>query len=307
MRPFRSFLLSMSPFDLFSFFMPAVRPQQLPRLEVLTALPTIPDQTKPPIVFLHGAFCAGWVWQEHFLDWFAGQGHAAYALSLRGHGGSDGKERLSETSFAEYVEDLAETIKTITAEAGQAPIVVAHSMGGMVAQHWLARFDSVTLLESPPCQALILLSSVPPSGLATTGFNMLVSDPTLIWQLSAVPVLGEGAVSSFVQRAMFAPDAPPALIGHYSKRMQDESMRVSLDMNCALPPNPRNGKALPMLVIGADHDAFITPWMSRSTAAHYGCPCVILDNTGHAIMLGPTWRVAAETIHNWLIEQNLSQ
>jgi pimeloyl-ACP methyl ester carboxylesterase len=41
-----------------------------------------------PILFVHGILSAAWIWDVNFLPWFAEQGYQAYALSLRGHGGS---------------------------------------------------------------------------------------------------------------------------------------------------------------------------------------------------------------------------
>jgi len=295
----------MSLFTLLNFFIPSFRPSTPPRLEVLRALPTVaPGRT--PLLFVHGAFCAGWVWEEHFLHWFAEQGHPAYALSLRGHGGSDGRERLRETSFSEYVEDLDVTVKAITEETGCAPVVVGHSMGGMIVQHWIAGVDRTTFRTTPLCRGAVLLSSVPPSGLTGTSLHMLVSDPTLIWQLTAMQAFGDSPLSSGIQRAMFAPDAPAALIANYYRRQQDESIRAPLDMHCALPPDPTNGKTIPMLVLGADHDTFVTDWMNQSTAQYYNTECVILPDTGHSIMLGPSWPHAARTLHDWLVENDLA-
>lgn len=51
---------------------------------------------KTPILFVHGAYVGAWCWAEHFLDWFAARGYPVHAVSLRGHGGSAGRERLNE-------------------------------------------------------------------------------------------------------------------------------------------------------------------------------------------------------------------
>jgi hypothetical protein len=37
-----------------------------------------------PVVFVHGSSHAAWCWEEHWLDYFAGNGHDAYAISLLG-------------------------------------------------------------------------------------------------------------------------------------------------------------------------------------------------------------------------------
>lgn len=37
-----------------------------------------------PVVFVHGSSHAAWCWDEHWLDYFADNGHDAYAISLLG-------------------------------------------------------------------------------------------------------------------------------------------------------------------------------------------------------------------------------
>lgn len=298
----------MTSFSFVNMFLPPTPPSTPPRLEILSALPADPDPALPPLLFVHGAFCGAWVWQEHFLGWFAERGYEAYAVSLRGHGGSEGRGRLHDTGFDEYVEDLSRTVASLTRDSGRVPVVIGHSMGGMVTQRWIERFDRTTIATRPPCAAVLLMSSVPPSGLAGTGLHMAFTDPSLVWQLSAMQAFGENmGPLSVVERAMFAPDAPPELITRYVAMMQDESMRAPIDMNCALPPVATNGKALPMLVIGADHDGLIPDWMNRTTAQYYDTDCLILPDTGHAMMLGPTWPDAAAAIHDWLTSHEIGR
>src|SRR5262247_4706331 len=81
-------------------------------LEVLECRPDIAT-ARPPLLFVHGAFSGAWTFAEHFLPYFAAHGFPAYALSLRGHGGSYGREALAWASLADFVEDLEETIEAL--------------------------------------------------------------------------------------------------------------------------------------------------------------------------------------------------
>ena len=63
------------------------------KLEVITREPET-DARPTPVLFVHGMFHGAWCWEEHFLPYFAQRGYAAHALSLRGHVGSEGRERL---------------------------------------------------------------------------------------------------------------------------------------------------------------------------------------------------------------------
>lgn len=277
----------------------------VPKLEVLSAQPK-GAATGAPILFVHGAFCAAWIWKEHWLGHFAAHGRPAYALSLRGHGESEGHDRLRDTSLSEFVDDLAHTVHQIIESTGRPPVILGHSMGGMVVQRWLERQSADSFRNAPTAAAIILLSSVPPGGLFGTTVHMALSDPLLLWQIAAIQTFGETAATlGGVQRAMFSDDVPQDLLAGFLSRMQGESVRAQADMSMAPPPVSTNGRSLPMLVLGADHDAFVPPWMAQTTARHYDAECVILEKTGHASMLGPAWKRTATTLEAWLKEKDL--
>ncbi|HEX9180581.1 MAG TPA: alpha/beta fold hydrolase, partial [Burkholderiales bacterium] len=63
------------------------------KLEVLRAAPAQPAG-RAPLLFVHGAFSAAWCWAEHFLPYFADRGYDSYAVSLRGHGASEGRDQI---------------------------------------------------------------------------------------------------------------------------------------------------------------------------------------------------------------------
>lgn len=76
------------------------------RLELIAQLPSSPSQSTP-LLFVQ--WHAAWCW-EHFLPWFAARGHAAYALSLRGHGASDGRAGQRWHRVAEQMTDTVPTM-----------------------------------------------------------------------------------------------------------------------------------------------------------------------------------------------------
>ena len=50
------------------------------------------------LLFLSGLGQTAWLWQETFMPFFAKHGYACYAMNLRGHGKSEGKERIKQSS-----------------------------------------------------------------------------------------------------------------------------------------------------------------------------------------------------------------
>lgn len=290
---------------MFSGFTTTQNSGSRPSLEVLEAHPKGAPKGAP-VILVHGAFCAAWIWQEHWLDYFAKKGHQTFAFSLRGHGGSEGHERLNDTSLNEFVDDLTLVVNQVTEKTGTAPVIVGHSMGGMVVQRWLENQPTDAFRRAPTAAAIVLLSSVPPGGLLGTTVHMAMTDPLLLWQIAAIQAFGQGAATAGgIQRAMFSDDVPSDLLAGFLTRMQGESQRAQTDMSLAAPPVSTNGRVATMLVVGADHDAFVPSWMAKTTARHYDAECVILEKTGHASMLGPAWSRSADTILAWLKDKGL--
>jgi len=80
------------------------------KLEVLSQSPQ--QRTHPtPLLFVHGAWHGAWCWQN-FLPYFAGHGYETHALSLRGHGRSEGWEGLRWHGVRGYIADLEQVIET---------------------------------------------------------------------------------------------------------------------------------------------------------------------------------------------------
>ena len=95
------------------------------------------------VVFVHGAWHGEWCWSEQFLPYFAEHGYPAHAFDLRGHGQSDGATTLRRNRIADYVADL----KSVVDGLGGSPVLIGHSMGGVVVQKYL----ETELLPAPSC------------------------------------------------------------------------------------------------------------------------------------------------------------
>lgn len=256
-------------------------------LEVLSAEPHKPNQVTAPLLFIHGAYSGAWIWQEHFLPWFAKQGYSAHALSLTGHGDSPGQDRLDWLSIEDYVQDVLD----VAAGFAEPPILIGHSMGGFIAQRAMSR------LESPAC---VLMASVPPHGLWGSSLSLAIGNPQLAWSLNRL--MGGGSPPpEALKSALFYQDIPSAQMDAYYQRMQAESSRAIVDMTFTLPSRPRNTP--PLLVMGAAEDALISPREVERTARFYNVEACILPEMGHGLMLEKNWQTAAKTIDAWLGQQ----
>jgi non-heme chloroperoxidase len=260
------------------------------RLEILECRPQI-ESPLPPVLFVHGAYAGAWTWAEHFLTHFAAHGFPAYAVSLRGHGASHGRETLAWTSLADYVEDLAETIDALDA----APVLVGHSMGAMVIMKYLER-------ETVPAAAL--LAPVPPHGLFPSSLMLALGRPGLFSELNSLMSSGKASVDA-MQSALFAGPLPVEQLLDYYGRFQRESQRAIWDMTLFNLPLAWRMNRPPLLALLAERDALFPLEQSRSGFTAVGMRTEVLEGMGHAVMLERGWQVAADRVIGWLGEQSL--
>lgn len=257
-------------------------------LEILRREPAgMPRPT--PLLFVHGAYAGAWLWDKHYLPFFAGLGWHASAVSLSGHGASRGSAQLNNLSVQDYVADLREVIAGMPVR----PVVIGHSMGGLVLQKFL---------EEAELPGAVLLCSVPPQGLLGTTLNLLFSRPHVLIDLNRIIGGGQPQLDS-VREALFHQPVSRALLHECVMHMQPESMRAIWDMSGFDLPRPARMHRPPMLVLGAAHDALIPPRQVEQTAQSFGLPHEILPDHGHALMLEPAWQDAAQRIADWLQAQ----
>ena len=252
-------------------------------LEVLSQEPE-KRRFAAPLLFVHGAFAGAWVWDEHFLSWFAAQGFSAHAVSLRGHGGSAGHDRIDWHSVHDYVDDVAEVVGDLEA----APVLVGHSMGGFVVQKYLER-------HAVP--AAVLMCSVPPQGLVAAQFSLLFEKPGMTMEINRL--LGGGDVPLDVLReALFAQEVDDEKLRRYYRMMQPESQRAIWDMSVFGLPNLHAMQRPPLLVLGAEKDVLMPAFLVQSTARTYGVPDKIFRGMGHGLMVEKDWQDVAETMRD---------
>lgn len=255
------------------------------KLEVISAGKE--TATRPtPLVLVHGAWHAAWCWRPHFIPAFVAAGFAVHAISLRGHGGSDGRERLRWARIADYVADLA----ALAGRLDVAPALIGHSMGGLVVQKYLERH---------PAPAAVLLAPVPVTGALATALRVLRRHPVqfakINARLSLYPVVETPALA---HEYLFSPTTPPELVAEVHPLLQDESYRAFLDMMLSLP---RPGRiATPVRVLGGAADTIFHPGEMATTARAYRTAATIYPGMGHNLMLEPGWEQVANEIVAWL-------
>lgn len=260
-------------------------------LELITEKPET-GKRPAPLLFVHGAWHGAWCWEEHFLPYFASHGYSAHALSLRGHGGSPGGEHLRWARISDYVDDVAQVADAMETP----PVVIGHSMGGLVVQKYL---------ETHHAPAAVLLASVPPAGALRTALSIARRHPWAFLKanlsLSLYPVIG---TPKLAREAFFAENiSTEKLAGHF-ERLQNESYRAFLDMLFFNLPKPER-VSTNILVLGAEKDTIFTPYEIEATAKAYRAAPEIWAGMAHDMMLEDSWQSVADRIIEWLDHRGL--
>jgi len=214
------------------------------KLERITRTPGAGKPT--PLIFVHGAWHGAWCWDEFFLPYFADHGYESHAFSLRGHGKSEQSRSLRTTRIDHYVEDLASVVDSLDTS----PVVIGHSMGGLIVQRYL---------EGRNLPGAILVAPCPVGGALGATIRVAARHPAAfikanvglrLWPIVASPKLA--------REAFFPKDMSEADSDRYWSRLQDESYMAYMDMVMFRTPRPRRVDT-PILVVGGEADRLFSP------------------------------------------------
>ncbi len=245
------------------------------------------DHVKPkerfdvPIIFVHGMWSSSWHW-KNFMEYFSKNGFSCRALNLRGHGD---KKSIGKASTMDYVEDVMKAIDQIESM----PIVIGHSMGGLITQKVAELLDikgAVCICPAPP-------RGIRPIPRISCLLKMMGYIPAII---SKSPIFPKYKVTSHcllncldestrvrVYKKMTPESAVAAKEAFLGKISVDESM-----VTC------------PILVIAGEEDKVTPPKIGEKIAEKYGSDFNKYSRHAHWIIEENGWEKVAEDIIQWI-------
>jgi len=254
-----------------------------------------PEHLRGNLVLSHGAAEYSGRY-EHVAAWFCEQGFAVWALDHRGHGRSEGK-RMHVDHFDHYLEDLHAFVKIATEKYGR-PILVGHSMGGLIAYRY-------ALIHSGMLAGLVLSSP---------WFRTKMKLPPVAKALAPVvaaiaPTAKAGAAIPpeycTKNTAMLERDAKDSLIVRGSTVgwfMQCSRAQEPCFHGSTLPPG------LPVLFMQAGEDKLADPEATRTVferVAHAQKSFQLYPEKYHEIFNDPGYEDVFRDLLAWLEEQGL--
>ena len=247
------------------------------------------------IFMAHGMWGGGWNW-SHFKSFFEARGYRCVTPTLRYHDvdpEAAPDPRLGTTSVLDYVRDLEEEIASL----GTDPILMGHSMGGLL---------SAKLASRGHGKALVLLSPAPPRGVfalrpATIRAFWSALTTWGFWRKPFRQTFAEAADSML---GMFPPEQQRELYA----RLVYESGRAASEIGFWLFDRARASTVRevdirgPVLIVAGTEDRITSVAVTRQIAARYGPHAVYREVPGHAHwMVGePGWEDVATFVADWL-------
>ena len=254
----------------------------------LTVVEHVPAQpSKPPVLFVHGYMAGAWAF-EAMQRFFAERGHPTYAVNLRGHHGSRPVPNLGSVSVMDYVRDALEVARWITERWKSKPIVLGHSMGGLVTQK-LAELDAAL--------AVVLLCAAPPKGIS------IQSPALMLRQIRFLPLvlLSKPIPPRFEDLSAIAFNRVPEQDRRaiFDRHVAD-SGRAGREMSFGTIAVDQSKVRCPLLCISCSDDRFIVRRIGRRIAEKYHAPYWVLPGHGHFFLAEPGWQEGASAISAWL-------
>jgi pimeloyl-ACP methyl ester carboxylesterase len=247
--------------------------------------------SRPPVVMIHGAFCGGWVFED-WREGFEAAGYKVHTPTLRYHDcGERPPRELGTTSVLDYASDLAALLDTLPAP----PVLIGHSMGGLLAQ---------MLAAKRPVAALVLLAPSPPWGvLPSTPFEIVSAQALYMagdfWRKRLRPTHWIAAANALDLMpnheevfARFVPESGQATF---------EIMHWALDLQRASQVDAR-AVTSPILCVGGAKDRVNPPATVRRIAQRYDGRVLYeeLPNHSHWLIGEPGWEKIAGRARDWL-------
>jgi pimeloyl-ACP methyl ester carboxylesterase len=242
----------------------------------------------PDIVMLHGICAGAWVFPRSFLEPLLDQGYRVHTLSYRGHGESEGRDRINHWGLSDYVSDVV----SILDQLPEPVIVVGHSLGTAIAQ--------VLIRDGYLMAGVVLMSPVPPRGISSISLRMLWSDPLAYQQLAVALTVGVHHVSERVgARLLFSKTEITDEVRSFFSQCSDESPWLAIDlqgMPRIAPTDYDPAMMPPVLVVSGQDDRLIRPSDAYEAGQFYQTDVYLVNGGSHMLMFD----AGADEVSDWI-------
>ncbi len=247
------------------------------------------------IVMVHGMWGGEWCW-DNYKNFFENEGYRCVTPVLRFHdiGPNDAPDyRLGTTSLLDYADDLEEEIRKLDA----LPVIMGHSMGGLLAQ---------ILASRGLARCAVLLTPAAPSGIMALKSSVIKSFLGALskWGFWRKPIRQSFDAAVYSAMHLLMPEEQRA---DFSKFVY-ESGRATSEIGFWLFDSKGAAKVdeskvtCPVLVVAGTEDRITPASVVRKVADKYKAVSTYKEFPDHAhwVIGEPGWQEIAEHVSDWL-------
>lgn len=258
---------------------------------------------RTPVVFIHGAWLHALSW-EAWAERFAGRGFLAFTPGWPGEAAAARETRESPGPLADIgLDTLTDHYAGIVRSFDTAPVIIGHSVGGLIAQHLIGVDIGRAAVAIAPAPVNDIAMPAAPPGLWTPdqdGVDPLVSlSPEQFRQVLANTLDAEESARLFERYVVPTP------------------RRLLADLGCAGAVRSPNAVADtgntgrgPLLLISGQEDLLVPDSVTRAAYKAYGDSTATTDlkqfaDRAHSLVVDSGWRSVADYVLGWLDDQGI--
>jgi non-heme chloroperoxidase len=247
------------------------------------------------IVMIHGMWGSGWYW-ENFKGFFESKGYRCVIPTLRFHDMDPNAvpdPRLGTTSLLDYAEDLEKLIRELQVR----PILMGHSMGGLLAQ---------ILGSRGLAKALVLLTPASPRGIIALKPSVIKSfwSGLTRWGFWRKPLRQTFAEAAYSMLNLMPFESQKSV---YDKFVF-ESGRAASEIGFWIFDSKKAARVdeskvtCPVLIVAGEKDRIVPVSITRKIAEKYKRVSTYKEFPDHShwVVGEPGWQEIAEYIKEWL-------
>ena len=247
------------------------------------------------IVMIHGMWGSGWYW-ENFKGFFESKGYRCVIPTLRFHDMDPNAvpdPRLGTTSLLDYAEDLEKLIRELQVR----PILMGHSMGGLLAQ---------ILGSRGLAKALVLLTPASPRGIIALKPSVIKSfwSGLTTWGFWRKPFRQTFAEAAYSMLNLMPFESQKSIYDQFVY----ESGRAASEIGFWIFDSKKAARVdeskvtCPVLIIAGEKDRIVPVSITRKIAEKYKRVSTYKEFPDHShwVVGEPGWQEIAEYIKEWL-------
>ncbi len=237
---------------------------------------------KAPLVLVHGSFGSSAMWMG-YIEFLSKNGWNVYALDLRGHGKSEGS--VEGATMNDYVVDVHQTV---TENNLKDPVIIGHSMGGLIALMYGAKHGA---------KAVVAIDPSPTKEVQGGGEKK--DYPAKYSAMDA------GMPSDPMQIMKALPDIPQEILMRMKDMLGMESGVARSERKLGISI-PKDKLPMPVLFVGGELGESVPFGIgirtSKAMADYYGKEVIEIKGATHpGILIGTHAMEAVEAIGKWIV------